>query len=160
MKYFIKDYNTRYFAGIEFPEGIRLKTDDNKKIPQLWDKFFNKYNQLIEDQVVPNHYIGLECYPFDFMETKVFDYFVLAETKILREVDDELVTKKLKKGRYICFPVRFDDILNEMQKVYEFIKKEGIKVHTGFDYEDYMSTENYAEPEAILNFCFLLEEDE
>ena len=159
MKYFIKDYDTRYFAGIEFPEGVRLQTDDNKKIPDLWDKFFNKYNQTIDGQVEPNHYIGLECYPFDFMESKVFDYFVLAETKDLLEINDELVTKKLKKGRYICFPIRFDQITSEIKKVYEFIKKENIKVHMGFDYEDYIPEENYSEPEAILNFCFLLDEE-
>lgn len=158
MKYFIKEYDTRYFAGIEFPEGIRLQTDDVKKIPQLWDKFFNFYNPLIKNQVEPGHFIGLECYPYDFHDVKVYDYFVLAETKEVMEPRDDITTKKLKKGRYICFPIKFDDITNEIHKVYEYIKSEEIKVHLGFDYEDYLVSENYNERGAVLNFCFLLDD--
>jgi len=159
VKYFIKEYETRFFAGIEFPNGIRLKSDDTKKIPELWEDFFSKYSDKIHNQKDPQHLVGLEIYPFDFQETKVFDYFVLTETQGLVEISDELITKKLKAGKYICFPIEFDRIREEISKVYNFIKANHIKVHMGFDYEDYLSDQNYGKAGAILNFCLLLEND-
>ena len=159
MKYFIKEYDTRYFAGIEFPNGLRLNTDDKKKIPEIWDRFFKEENIKITNKEIPYHYIGLEIYPFDFMETKIIDYFVLAETSGLFEGDSEIVTKKLKKGKYICFPIKHDDISKEIHRVYEYIEEEKINVHMGYDYEDYIPDENYEKEGAILNFCFLMEND-
>lgn len=157
MEYFIKEYQTRFFAGIEFPNGIQLKKNDMKKIPQLWDTFFNQYVQSIPNQVEPNHFIGLECYPFDFQETGDFDYYVLGETEGLIEPVEGIVTKKLKAGKYICFPIPFDQITTHVQKVYKFIKDEKIKIHMGFDYEDYLPDQNYGAAGAILHFCLLLE---
>ena len=159
MKYFIKEFDTRYFAGIEFPDGINTDSDDAKKIPDLWETFFENINDNITNKVNPNHFIGLEIYPFDFRETKTFYYYVLAETKELIEESDIVTTKKLKKGRYICFPIEFDQITEKIQKVYQFIKREKIKVHMGFDYEDYLPEENYSKPGAILNFCLRMEDD-
>ncbi len=159
MKYFIKEYDTRYFAGIEFPNGVVLKNNDMKKKPALWDDFFKNYATNIDNQVNPNHVIGLEFYPFDFQETGTYDYYVLAETNNLVESNDKIVTKKLKKGRYICFPINFDEITTEIQKVYKHIKDNKIKVHMGFDYEDYLTTENYGVTGAVLNFCLLLDQD-
>lgn len=159
MKYFIKSYETRYFAGIEFPGGINPQSEDIFDIPDLWDKLFSHYVQTIDQKIKPHHFIGLECYPFDFSEIGVFDYFALVETGALIEVPEGLVTKKLKKGRYICFPIQFDRIREDIQQVYAYVKAEGIKIHMGFDYEDYLVDENYGESGAILNFCLLLEED-
>jgi predicted transcriptional regulator YdeE len=159
MKYFVKEYETRYFAGIEFPNGIRPNTSDMKKIPKLWDTFFNIYNGLVDDKVEPYHNIGLEIFPFDFRETGVYDYCVLAQTKELITPKEGIVTKRLKAGKYICFPINFDHIAEEVQKVYKYIKEKGIKVHMGFDYEDYLVGENYGEPGAVLNFCFELISD-
>jgi len=158
MKYFIKEYETRYFAGIEFPNGIQLKKNDQKKIPKLWEQYFEGVSQRIKNQVEPNHVIGLEFYPFDFKETTTYNYFALAETKDLIEAFTGVVTKKLRKGKYICFPIKFDEISQEIQKVYKFIKDNDIKVHRGFDYEDYLPSEDYGNPEAILNFCLMIEE--
>jgi predicted transcriptional regulator YdeE len=159
MKYFVKEYEQRYFAGIEVPNGIKPNTDDYKNIPKAWDDFFNNVNVKIDNKIDPEHFIGLEIYPFDFMETGVFDYYVLAETNSLFAETEDIVTKKLKKGRYICFPINFDDISNEIQKVYKYIEKENIKVHMGFDYEDYLVGEDYGDSGAVLNFCLLLEDD-
>jgi predicted transcriptional regulator YdeE len=159
MKYFIKEYETRYFAGIEFPNGIRPNTEDIKKIPELWDSFFNEYNAMVDNKVEPYHNIGLEIYPFNFAEEGVFDYCVLAETNELIDPKEGIITKKLKAGRYICFPIAFDNIASDIQKVYKHIKEKEIKVHRGFDYEDYLVGENYGEPGAVLNFCLALEED-
>lgn len=157
MKYFIKEYETRYFAGIEFPNGINPNSDDIIKISSLWNEFFDKYNDLVQNKVEPNHFIGLEIYPFDFRETGIFDYCVLAETNQKIETSENITTKKLKEGRYICFPIQFDNIRDEIQSVYNYIKEKQIKVHMGFDYEDYLVGENYGEAGAVLNFCLLLE---
>jgi len=159
MKYFVKEYKTRYFAGIEFPNGINIRSEDAKRIPELWDEFFNDHMARISDKIEPSHMIGLETYPFDFMETGIFDYNVLVETNDLIEPVSGIITRKLKAGKYICFPIEFDDILNQVQKAYRYIKAEKINVHMGFDYEDYLNEENYGEAGAILNFCLLLEDD-
>jgi len=159
MKYFIKEYETRYFAGIEFPNGIQPNSDDARKTPDLWNRFFSEVSDRIDNKIEPNHFIGLEIYPFDFAETGQFDYYALAETETLFKETEGLVTKRLKKGRYICFPIRFDDIMNDMQRVYKYIKEQNIKVHMGIDYEDYLVGEDYNKPEAVLNFCLLLEAD-
>jgi predicted transcriptional regulator YdeE len=159
MKYFVKEYETRYFAGIEFPNGIRPNTEDIKQIPALWDKFFNEYNSLVDNKVEPYHNIGLKIYPFDFKENGIFDYCVLAETEKLVESKNDIITKRLKAGKYICFPINFTQISSEIQKVYKFVKEKEIDVHMGFDYEDYLVGENYGEPGAVLNFCLALEEN-
>ncbi len=159
MKYFIKNYDTRFFAGIEFPGGINPQAEDIYEIPDLWERLFGHAVGQIDHKVVPHHFIGLECYPFDFSETGSFDYFALVETERLIDVPEGLVTKKLKKGRYICFPIHFDHIREEIQQVYAYIKAERIHIHMGFDYEDYLVEENYGERGAILNFCLLLDEN-
>jgi len=159
MKYFIKEYGVRYFAGIEFPGGVNIRKNDSQNIPNLWEVFFKDHLSKIKDLVEPNHMIGLETYPFDFMETGIFDYSALVETNNLVEAESGGVTRKLKAGKYICFPIPFDDIVTEIQRAYKFIKAQKIKVHMGFDYEDYLPEENYLEAGAILNFCLLLEDD-
>ena len=73
MKYEIKEFDTRYFAGIEHPNGvdISLKQMDLQK---TWTELFKVHPEKIENKVEPNNFIGLECYPPDFMDEKVFDY--------------------------------------------------------------------------------------
>ena len=159
MKYTIKEYDTRYFAGIEVVDGVKLNSDDFKRIPSVWEEFFEKHAQSIQNQVEPHHHIGLEIYPFDIKETKTFDYNVLAETKGLVSVNDHQLTRKLKPGKYICFRISFDNIHDEIQKVYAFVKQENINVHMGFDYEDYLEGQDYSKPGAVLDFCLMLEED-
>ena len=143
MKYFIKEYETRYFAGIEIPEGINYKNKNLSKIPKYWDIFYKEICSKIDNQIEPNHYIGLEVYPFDFKETGIFDYNILAETKKLIIEKENIITKKLNKGRYICFPINYSNVFKEIQKVYQYINDQNIKIHKGFDYEDYLLNENY-----------------
>jgi len=159
MKYFVKEFETRYFAGIEFPDGVNIPNGDADRISEIWDDFFQTDLDSIQDKKQPNHYIGLEIYPFDFKDTKTFYYYALVETKGLIEPEEGLVTKKLKKGKYICFPIEFDNIRQEIQKVYKFIQEKKIKIHMAFDYEDYLPEENYNASGAILNFCLLMEPD-
>lgn len=158
MKYFIKAYEKRYFAGLELPNGIKLNANNASKIKELWEVFMNKHVANIPNQINPNNYIGLEIYPFDFKETGTFDYYALTEITELIKTDETIVTKKLKPGRYICFPIKLIDIMNEIQKVYTYIKEKEINVHMGFDYEEYITGEDYSNKDATLNFCLLMED--
>ncbi len=156
MKYEVKDFEERYFAGIEFDGGVKLgKTD---KIPKLWDKFLNDVLETIPSRKSGFPVIGLECYPPNFMETKEFDYYALVETNGLVEKSESYVTKKLPKGKYISFEVGFDTLQEDIRKVYKYINEHNVKVHKGFDFEEYLEDQKYYETEAILNFSFLLDE--
>ena len=155
MKYEVKDMNERYFAGIEYEGGIALS--ETHKLPKLWEKFLNDVLEEIPLRKKGFPVIGLECYPPDFMETKVFDYYTLVETDVLIEKSEKYVTKKLPKGKYICFEVGFDTLKDDVQKVYKYIKEHNVKIHKGFDFEEYLDGQKYYESGAILNFSFLLE---
>jgi len=106
MKYEVKDFEERYFAGLEFEGGVTLGKKDD--IPKLWDKFLNDVLEDIPSRKKGFPVIGLECYPPDFMESKVYDYYSLVETEGLITSDDLYVTKKLPKGKYISFEIGFD----------------------------------------------------
>jgi predicted transcriptional regulator YdeE len=159
MKYVVNDYQTRYFAGIELIGGLRVNTNDYEKIPGVWSDFKELYLNDVLNKKSPNHFIGLEMYRFDFMESKTMDYFALVEIDELFDCcEEEMVTKKLPKGRYISFTIRHDDLLNEVERVYEYVKKERINVHLGFDVKEYLPEENYDEPGAIMLLTFKLED--
>ncbi len=156
MKYEVKDFNERYFAGIEYEGGVTL--GDTRNLPKLWDKFLNDVLEEIPSRKKGFPVIGLECYPPDFMESKTFDYYALVETEGLIENNNNYVTKKLPKGKYISFEVGFDTLEEDIRKVYKYIKEHNVKVHKGFDFEEYLEDQKYYETEAILNFSFLLDE--
>jgi hypothetical protein len=87
---------------------------------------------------MPLKYIGLEMYRFDFLESKTMDYFALVEIEKLFEIDDdEVVTKKLPKGRYISFSIDGSKLKDEVEKVYKYIEDEQINIHLGFDVKEY-----------------------
>ena len=159
MKYIVEEYGTRYFAGIELIGGLKVNSNDYDKIPGLWDDFKELYLKDIPNQQVPNHFIGLEMYRFDFMESKTLDYFALVEISELYDTgDDEVITKKLPKGKYISFTIEHDDLYNEVEKVYEYIENEKINVHLGFDVKEYLITEDYKNIGAKLLLTFKLED--
>ncbi|HQN74770.1 MAG TPA: GyrI-like domain-containing protein [Bacillota bacterium] len=159
MNYVIKEMKTRYFAGIEFIGGIKVDSDDYNKIPNLWTDFKKLYLKDIPDKVVPNNFIGLEMYRFDFMESRTLDYFALVEINNLYEPkDEEIITKKLPKGRYISFTISHDELNSEVEKVYQFIKEKRINVHLGFDVKEYLVNENYDFEGAKLLLTFKLED--
>lgn len=158
MEYKVKDYETRYFAGLELKGGINANSNDKLKIPALWDEFFEKYVPNIPDKNEPHKFIGLEIYPVDFMETKNFDYVAMVETKTLIEGKGEIVTKKLPKGKYISFPIKFDDIIVECGKVYKYVEGKKLNVHMGFDVEDYLVTQDYTKKGQTMHLTFLLKE--
>ena len=156
MKYEVKDFNERYFAGIEYEGGVTL--GDPRNLPKLWDKFLNDILEVIPSRKKGFPVIGLECYPPDFMDSKTFDYYALVETEGLVKSSENYVTKKLPKGKYISFEVGFDTLEEDIHKVYEYIKEHNVQVHKGFDFEEYLEDQKYYEAEAILNFSFLLDE--
>lgn len=157
MKYEIKEYSERYFAGIEYPNGAKL--NQQEELQKIWIEFLELAKDKVKRKKRPYNYIGLECYPPDFMEIKVFDYYALVETDGLIESDDTIVTKKLPKGRYICFEISFDDLQNEIKRVYHYLHEQQIKVHNSFDIEDYINSEDYGKKNAKLYFSFLLDDD-
>lgn len=159
MKYVVNDYETRYFAGIELIGGLKVNTNDYDKIPGLWSDFREVYLKDIPNRKEPGHFIGLEMYRFDFMESKTMDYFALVEIEELFDCnEEEVVTKKLPKGRYISFTINHDDLLSEVEKVYQYIENEGINVHLGFDVKEYLVEENYDFPGAKMLLTFKLED--
>jgi len=155
MNYKISEYETRFFIGVEYEGGV--KNGVNPKISELWNVFLNEDLKLLIS--VPNFekFIGLECYPPDFKETKNYDYYALLETKELVKKDG-FVSKKLPKGKYIEFEVQFDDLHNEIHRVYKYVKDNALNIHYGFDYEDYIKGQDYYVEKAILNFVLKLEE--
>ncbi len=81
----------------------------------------------------------------------------MLETKELVKKDG-FVSKKLPKGKYIEFEINFDNLHDEMQKVYQYVKENNLTIHYGFDYEDYLKGQDYNKDDAILNFVLKLEE--
>lgn len=156
MKYIVRDFNERYYTGLEHIPS--LKPGVENQIPALWQTFMKKALPLLKKAELKNNFIGLECYPPDFMETKEFDYFALIETKYLIH-NDGFVSKKLPQGKYISFEIEFDQIHNEIQSVYKYIKDHNVPVHYGFDYEEYLPEEEYQNKGAKLYFTLMLEHD-
>lgn len=154
MKHKIKEHPERFFIGIEFEGGVT--PDMLHEIPTLWESFMSDI-QLLKEEPLKQKFIGLECYPPDFMDSNVMDYYAMVETTSLIE-HNGFVSKKLPAGRYIEFDVQFDQLQQEMQRVYRYLKEHNIIVHNTFDYEDYLAEEVYSEPGAILRFCFMMEE--
>lgn len=156
MKYIIKDYPERYYMGVEHPGGLIV--GKSHSITKTWDEFFENDYQFLDDIKNGGKFIGLECYPPDFKETKQVDYFVLCEVNNVSKKEG-FISKKLPKGKYICFPIKFDDITSEIGNVYKYVKENDIKVSFSFDYEDYLSEQDYQKKSATLNFCLKLIEE-
>ncbi len=155
MEYKIVEHDERYFLGVEFQGGVSL--DSNPKLGQLWNEFLGEDIKLIKKDMLLDKFIGLECYPPDFNESKTYDYFALVETKELVK-QPGFVSKKLPKGKYISFVIKFDEITTERIKVYKYIAENKIHYHPGFDIEDYLEGQDYRTSGAILQFSLLLEE--
>ena len=160
MEYIVKDYETRYYAGIELIGGFKIGSDDQKKIPGLFEELENVYLSDIPSKKEPLSFVGLEMYRFDFMESKMVDYFALVETKGLVDLEEEdnLVTKKLPKGKYIMFPIKKEQMANQIKKVYRYVEEEEINVHLGFHVELYEHNNKSHFNNEKLYLCFKLEE--
>ncbi|MEC9484446.1 MAG: effector binding domain-containing protein [Candidatus Izemoplasma sp.] len=153
MKYTIKTYDTRYFAGIEKEDG--LSVGENEDLTEFWDVFLQEDLALLRDVKYPLNIIGLDCYPPDFKQQQKFDYYAMVEILNAQE-QSGFVTKKLPKGEYILFEIPNENIQDEIRKVYRYIKRNNIKIHPGFDYEDFV-TPNKDLDNAIVYFALLLE---
>jgi len=146
----------RFFIGIEYDGGAKLGEVNN--FGQLWSTFLNEDLKLLGDLEHLSKFIGLECYSPDVMETRMYDYFALIETSELVKRPG-FVSKKLPEGEYIFFEIEFDDIHQEIQKVYQYVKSKNINIHQGFDFEDYLPEYDYTKGGAKLNFAMMLEND-
>lgn len=159
MKYEISEHEVRYYAGIEHPDGITL-TVDNDSMGNLWKKFFKDYFEVIPKKFEPSTFIGLECFPPDYKEVKVYDYYAMVQTTTLIEHTDKIVTMKLPKGEYITFLLNFSKLRDEIQRVYRFVKVNNIRINHGFDVEEYLSEEDYAKENAKIKFSLLVMNDD
>lgn len=152
MKYEIRELNERIFCGMS----IKVTPGEgNNKIPSLWHRFMTEGSELLKDVKRGTKNIGLEAYPGDFMETHEFYYHAMVE--IIEKVDIEgMDTVVLPKGKYIFFELEFDDISNQIQAIYKYIKESNINVNYAFDYEDYLENQQYNQKGQILNLAFLM----
>ena len=156
VEFLKREYSERFYIGIEKQGGIKPNTDP--LIGQLWESFMNDDFSLLNKDELEMNFIGLECYPPDFSESHEFDYYALVESKELLKKPG-FVSKKLPKGTYVSFKIEYDDIMNQIMKVYDYVKQQQMKVHLGFDYEEYIPTEDYNNPGAILYLSLLLDEN-
>ena len=156
MKHFVKEFDTRYFIGVEKEGGIELGSPND--LNDFWNVFLEEDIKLLKSFVEPINVIGLDSYPPDFRETKVFDYYAMVETKEQYN-QAGFVSKKLPKGKYIVFELSHDNLQEEIRQVYRYLKKENITVHTGFDYEDFLNDEDYTKEGALIHFGLLLEDE-
>jgi predicted transcriptional regulator YdeE len=156
MKHRIRHHDERYFIGIEFAGGVT--PDQMDGIPRLWEDFMKDIT-LLADAPLVRKYIGLECYPPDFIETKTMDYYALVQTKTLIHRDG-FVSKRLPAGDYIEFLVEFDDLPRQFETVYRYLRDHEIRCHSTFDYEDYQSDQDYNAPGATLYLAFLLDHEQ
>jgi len=158
MKYKIIELDERYFAGIEHHKEIVFGKDE--LISVSWNKMFHEVYNNIKLKMDPHQMIGLNCNAIDFEDTQMVTYYVL--TEIIDVVDqlDGIITKKLPKGKYVCFEVHYGMLGTERKQVYDYCKKEGLQIHEGFDFEMYDNSIKYGDnPDAVLQLCLKLEND-
>ncbi|MCF7926726.1 MAG: effector binding domain-containing protein [Candidatus Izimaplasma sp.] len=155
MNYKKKQYDVRYFIGIEYEGGIEVNEEEDTN--RLWQDFKNEDIVLLDNLKEPKHFIGLQCYPPDFDEVKTYDYYAMVETNGL-DKQAGFTTKKLPAGTYIQFKMKKENINEETKKVYQFIEDRGINIHYGFDYEDYEVADT-EDDEIEIYFSLLLEND-
>ncbi len=155
MKYTILEFEERYFAGC----GIEVVFDSDICPGSTWDTLHSGVKQRIVGAKVPHKYIGLECYPPDFPDSGGFDYYALIEIEqdAVQKEEDDIITKKVPGGKYICFEASLDTIAEDIQGAYKYCKDNDIKIHYGFDFEDYMDP-SYNSDDIPLRFCIKLEE--
>lgn len=151
MNQIIKKYHERYFIGLS----LQLKPGvNNDEIPKLWHKLFNDIIPSLEDEIVIKHYIGLEEYDEDFMTTHELKYSAMVEVK--NKIESDYYQQTLPKGTYVAFEIEFDDIMNEIGRVYDYVKKNKMGVSYAFDYEDYLPNQDYSKREQKLHFTLKL----
>jgi len=153
MKHEIVEYEERYFVG--YAVKVKPGTEPNP-IPELWNKFMSEGVLKLDEFDKEDNFIGLEMYPYDFMDTKEFYYHAMVQTKEKLNIDG-FETIVLRKGKYILFSIEFDNIFNDIQACYKYIKENHVNINHAFDYEGYISGENYSQKGAKLHFAFLLE---
>jgi predicted transcriptional regulator YdeE len=157
MDYKIIEQDERYFCGIEHE--TELEFGENSDIYKTWNKMFHEAYGVIKMKTNPHQMIGLNCYDFDFKETNKVTYYALAETIDLIPQEEHLITKKIPKGRYICFTVSYFNIGEERKRVYEYCKNNQIHIHMGFDYENFLNSVDYQKEDAVCELCIKLEDD-
>lgn len=147
MKYEIFERELINYVGLKTE--VNLAKIEESNIGEVWGQLFSNTDSLSIDP--KTECIGLEKYPKDFMETKIFSYYALAPVTEIKEVGGNFHHITLPKGKYIKFPVIFKDLgPDKYAEVYKFIKDNGIKVDYSFDFELYPRDFDGDNPESQL----------
>ncbi len=156
MEYKYANFDVRFFAGIEFEDGIEPSSPYD--LVSFYDSFFDEFNSTIKGKFEPENIIGMVCYPPDIEEETKYDYYALAEIVALIPQQPHIVTKKLPAGKYICFSVKVSKLHDARTQIYKYCKQQNISLHYGFDYEEYQNQDDYKNPLADVNICLKVEE--
>jgi len=151
----IAEYPERYFAGTQYQGGVQTSSGDTLHIPKIWQTFFHQILPQIKNITDVPHFIGLEIYPEDFIQTRRFDYYAMVETKELVQLPN-IVSKTVPSGKYISFEIEFDRITDEIMLCYDYLNQHRIPYDMTFDFEDYINDQNYTLKNQKLYFSIRL----
>ncbi|MGD9910144.1 MAG: GyrI-like domain-containing protein [Candidatus Izemoplasmatales bacterium] len=151
MNLIMKEYPERHFAGIPFEGGIRLGSEDVLHIPTIWQTFFEQVLPQINLETENPHFIGLELYPKDFLQTRIFDYLAMVETTERLSIPG-VVSKTIPAGKYFSFEINFDHLEEGIQQSYRYLNDHQIPYDMSFDFEDYLNDQNYSLKDQKLYF--------
>jgi predicted transcriptional regulator YdeE len=132
MKIDKKNYPTRYFIGIEHDHPLPMTHKEDSHVGPLFRRL-EAWEEDINHLEIPKNYLGLACYPPKILDLDTFDYFALLQVRELEDVGKPLVQKKLPQGQYLEVSTNFKDLRTTIEEVYEYIKKEQMDIHEGFD---------------------------
>ena len=150
MKYTIHEHGDRIFYGLS--ETCDLKTVININFAPLWDKTAKMFDMsYFTDKYFP---IGLESYPEDFMEERIFTYSALMPVHKTEGLDPKLI-KVVKGGKFIRFETTFGGLFQGfVPQVYAFVKENKIPVDYSMDYEEYPPEFDAHDPASPMYVCF------
>lgn len=149
MKYEIKEEKERLFYG--YSEVVDLNSNENTPFAEIWNKSSKEFDMKYFD---PNgSCIGLESYPYNFMELRQFTYGALYPIHSTEGLESKKL-RKLEAGKYIRFETTFEDLVKGfIPKVYQYIKENNIPVDYEFDYEEYPPEFLPQNPKSIVYVC-------
>ncbi|AIO18526.1 Bacterial transcription activator, effector binding domain [Candidatus Izimaplasma bacterium HR1] len=150
MKYDIKEEPSRVYYGIS--EVIDLNSDENTPFGDIWDKTAKMFDMKYFNPEWSA--IGLEIYPYNFLEIRKFTYSALMPINSTEGLNQNRVIR-LKAGKYIRFETTFVELTKGfIPKVYKYIQENNIPVAFEFDYEEYPPEFNHSNPNSTVYVCF------
>lgn len=150
MKYNIKEEPARVFYGTS--EVIDLNTTENTPFQAIWSKSSEDFDMKYYDPDFSS--IGLEIYPYNFMEIRKFTYSALFPVVTTEGLNQNKVIR-LEPGKFIRFETTFEELTKGfIPKVYQYIREQGIPVAFEYDYEEYPKEFDHRDPNSTVYICF------